>query len=222
NNPNSHWIANPFGIRPPGFSVCVAKDQFKENDTHPTPLHRDVSPCPVGGCVTPEMQRDFQWEFRKQGKSSPALECSSACPFYFRHTNESLSQAIPNPLRFAQCYVLLPAFREFMQKSGIVVSAPVHRSPEGINEPGETFWYPLYSGYAFIQLPTQGPIDDGVLDESLSARWILTRMAREQRYRSIRRLPIHAVFQGAELGVLTTEWERKNRIVSISEGQATV
>src|SRR5581483_6944300 len=56
---DAHWVGNPFGVRTPILGK-IAQDA-RETGVDLS-AHRDLSPCPVGGCVTPEMQRDYLWE----------------------------------------------------------------------------------------------------------------------------------------------------------------
>lgn len=219
--PQGRWVGNPFGLRTPEL-IARAQETSSGPEPDRNALHRDLQPCPVGGCVTPEMQRDFASECALRGKPVPALSHSPVCPFFYRHTSETLSHALPNPLRFAQCYITLPPFRRLLEETGVVVVAPVHRSPEGTSVGGESYWYPFFSGYAFLQVPTRAPGEKGILDPTLAPRWFLTRVARQRRHRSAHRLPIGEVFESAESGFLTTGWERDRRLVSVSEGQATV
>ena len=197
-------------------------------------------PCPVGGCITPEEQYCATLKLRAGLQGVGSLSRSQACPFDVVHTNAQLTRTHVNPLRFAQCYVTLPPLRSFLEERGIVVVAPVHRSVEGTSEPGDAYWYPFYSGYSLLQFPTRVPLGgaaqlsnaaeptsppafrrDPAEAESLSARWILTRMSRALYQRSTRRLPMTRVFEDAQSGYLTTPWEREVRVLSVSEGQAT-
>lgn len=219
--PDGRWVGNPFGLRTPEL-VASVRETTDRPGPDGTPHHRDLQPCPVGGCVTPEMQRDYMAECAASGDPAPSLGRSHVCPFFYRHTSDALTHALPNPLRFAQCYVTLPAFRRFLKDAGVVVVAPVHRSPEGASDIGDSYWYPFYSGYAFLQVPTRAPSDDGSTDPTLAPRWLLTRIARQRRYRSAHKLPVREIFRGAESGLLTTAWEREKRLVSVSEGQASL
>lgn len=214
------WIGNPFGLRT--AKTVAAAALLTDGTALGVRRHRDTNPCPAGGCMTPEMEQACSDDHRAAAAEVPALHESPACPFHYRHTSPSLSHAATNPLRFAQCYATLPPFRQLLDDAGVVVVAPVHRSPESSSEPGESYWYPFYSGYAFLQIPTRAPGGSGATDDTLTPRWLLTRMTREQRHRSSRRLPITAAFEGAETGLLTARWERERRIVSVSEGQASV
>ncbi len=216
-NYKGEWIGNPFGLRTTEV-VHAANNPKDQIDI--SRLHRDYTPCPVGGCITPEMQRTFEWKYT-DGSDHVGLCHTEACPFHYRHTGDTLIHAEANPLRFAQCHVTKPHFRQLLEDNGIVVVAPVHRSPEGRDAPGESYWYPFYAGYAFLQVPSRAPIKKGFLDCSLTVRWLLTRLERENLSRAFRRLPIRAVFEAAEKGMHTTSWEKRLGIISVSEGQAS-
>jgi hypothetical protein len=174
--------------------------------------------------MTPEMERDLTAERASDFKEPFALPLheSPACPFEFVHTDSRMQHAAQNPLRFAQCYVTLPDFLKSLESSGVIAVAPVHRSVEGSASPGEMYWYPFFSGYSPLQLPTRSPTKGGLLDSSLRVRWALTRRLRDRGYRTTEHLPIGRVFDSAEQGELTTTWERQARLVSVSDGQSTL
>jgi hypothetical protein len=165
------------------------------------------------------MQRDFLAE-RGAAESSPWGKMA-ACPFYFRHTDSTLSTVAPNPQRFTQCYVTLPEFRRHLADLGVVVAAPIFRATRLMARAGESYWYTFYSGFSFLQLPTCAPTKERWLDRSLGLRWQLTTQVRQQTRPITGDLPIQRMFEGAEQGQLLTEWEQEARLVSISEGQAT-
>ena len=102
-----------------------------------------------------------------------------------------------------------------------MVVAPVHRSPEGRDTPGESYWYPFYAGYAYLQVPTRAPNDAGFTEAPRTATWLLTRLERENLPRAFRKLPIRSIFEAAEQGQWTTSWEKQLGVISISEGQAS-
>lgn len=127
--------------------------------------HRDLSPCPVGGCVTPEMQRDYLTYFQSASGKAESTEKPSehswataqVCPFFYRHTDHNLTQAIPNSQQFTQCYVTLPDVRELLRRTKLVVAAPIFRTSPRSGGLGEAFGYPFYSGFSFLELPTRAP-----------------------------------------------------------------
>ena len=209
------------------------ENQFRYNPFNIRSQFTESKSCSHGGCITPEKQRDAEFKLNAT-KNSPHL--SPACPFFYIHSDSQMdhSSIRKNPLQFSQCYVLQPQFRSFMKRNELVVVAPVYRSPEGASEPGDAFWYPFYSGYSALQLPAIHPNSIMSVEndnpnnptpsesESLNARWTLTRLSRDLQHRSIRRLPIARIFEGAEIGELTTPWERNARLISVSEGQASL
>lgn len=213
---HNQWIGNPFGIRTPESGSLANEMQERGYDPGE---HRDLSPCPVGGCVTPEMERDYRWEIGTTRKTD--WTDAEACPLFYRHINSNLTDALPNPQRFTQCYVTLPGVRELLAQKGIIAVAPIFRASEGTGSIGESFWYPFYSGYSFLQLPTRAPADPGWQDPTLQLRWQATTTVRQQMARVFRTLPIQKLFEGVEKGDLLAPWEKEVRIVSVSEGQAS-
>lgn len=215
---DARWIGNPFGIRTPLLKEIIDEIRSRNGDVRE---HRDLWPCPLGGCVTPEMQRDHLAGSSQVDPRETANTWANttACPFYYRHTDANLTVAIKNSQRFTQCYLTLPGLLKDMKRFGLVVGAPIIRAivPTGS---GESYWYSFYSGFSFLQLPPRYPQSEA-RDPLLPFRWIVTTLARLQTERVYRSLPIGKVFEGAESGFFLTAWERSQRIVSISDGQAT-
>jgi hypothetical protein len=174
------------------------------------------------------MERDYRWYLKDSegregaiGKTEFRWSSAKACPFFYRHTDETLATAVPNPQRFTQCYVTLPEVRQTLEQSGFVVAAPIFRSTAAGQELGEAWWYPFYSGFSFVQLPTRAPREFGWTDPTLPLRWQATYIVRSQQtYTSRRDQPIQGVFTAAEMGDPVSDWESKGRVISISEGMA--
>lgn len=215
-NGESEWIGNPFGIRTPEIGEIAREMQQGGFDTAE---HRDLSPCPIGGCVTPEMERDYRWD----SNYPEGIDWATAevCPLFFRHVDNELVTATPNPQRFTQCYVTLTPVRELLSKAGIIAVAPIFRASQGTVSIGDAFWYPFYSGFSFLQLPTRAPNEKNWTDPTLQFRWQATTTVRQQTTRVFRTLPIHKLFEGVEKGELLSPWEKQAGIVSVSEGQAS-
>jgi hypothetical protein len=208
------WIGNPFGVRNAhlgGISKNLATKEVSQ--------HRDLSPCPIGGCVTPEMQRDYQSRLHAAlpEVTVPAVNWKAfeACPFYFRFSGPAQHSAVPNSQRFSQCYLTMPQVLEWLKTQKIVVATPIIRTLQG-NEAG-SFWYSFYSGFAFLQLPSRAPTALGVMDKTLPLRWHATAVARLKTAKTFDEPPIQRVFECAETGMLLAAWERHERIVSVSE-----
>ncbi len=226
NAPGGAWIANPFGVRTDKLG-----DLAKQVREHKADIceHRDLSPCPIGGCVTPEMQRDYLFSLRDASGEATSAEIqpedlwktARVCPFFYRHTDHNLTDAVANPQRFTQCYVTLPEVRDLLLYAKFVVAAPIFRTSIRSGGLGEAFWYPFYSGFSFVQLPTRAPTDLGFKDVTLPMRWQATAAVRSQPTRVFHELPIQRVFEASERGDLVSPWESSARIVSISEGQAS-
>lgn len=215
----ARWIGNPFGVRTPTLKEISDQIQSCAGDIRE---HRDLWPCPLGGCVTPEMQRDYRDGVPLLGAQAAmnSWRDVAACPFYYRHSDPGLTVAVKNTQRFAQCYLSLPDLRESLEELGLVVAAPIIRAISPAGSGGESYWYPFYSGFSFLQFPTRNPRTKR-RDPLFPLRWIATASARLQTERVHRRLPIGKIFVGAEKGEFLTDWERSQRIVSISDGQAT-
>lgn len=239
-NSGGEWISNPFGVRTPELGAIGKVARNKESLAR----HRDFAPCAVGGCMTPEMERDYRWSLHllnngenvteevsdstehttKEGESPDRAKfwaTAKACPFFYRHLNSDLTEAAPNPERFTQCYVTLPDFREVLRRLGVIVAAPVFRSSNRTGLSGEAFWYPLYSGFSFLQLPSRSPTGEGWLDPTLPLRWHATARARQQQDKVLRPLPILKLFESIEVGENLTFAEKRTRVVTLSEGSAT-
>ena len=120
-----------------------------------------------------------------------------------------MTAAVRNPQRFTQCYVTLPEMRTLLRRIGLIVAAPVFRDASGSSE---ALWYPFYSGFAFLQLPTRAPGRADQFDSTLPMRWQATAAARLQLRRVHRALPILKVFHEVESGTLLTGWEKKARL----------
>ncbi len=210
-----HWIGNPFGVRTHDLGILANKIRASGGEISE---HRDLSPCPAGGCVIPEIERDYKWENREINVDFSTMR---ACPFFYRHTDSNLAAATPNPQRFTQCYVMLKSVRQELSENGIVAVAPIFRASQHSGSVGEAFWYPFYSGFSFLQLPTWSPTKAGWNDPTLQMRWQATTTARQQTARVFRTLPIQKLFDGVERGDLLVKWETQSRIVSVSEGQAS-
>ena len=213
---NNQWIGNPFGVRTQELGKIAQEVKVKSESE----IHRDLAPCSVGGCVTPEMQRDYSWERKEDNTADDFWENAEACPFFFKHTNIDLSVATPNPQRFTQCYVTLPELRENLEKLGIVVVAPVFRTFAGDKA---NYTYTFYSGSSFLQLPTRAPEmgNSGWLDRTLPLKWQATAAMRGQPTEEPDHLPIGKLFEDAEQGRVLAPWEREARVISVSEGQST-
>jgi hypothetical protein len=219
NRPDGKWIANPFGLRTTKLDDRVEEGSKKEHTSH-----RDLSPCPVGGCITPEIQRAYEsqyYQVQPSYRDSNYWRSNHACPYYFRHTDHQLKSAIPNPQRFTQCYVNMPRFRAYLRGCKLIVSAPIFRSSQRTESLGETFWYSFYSGFAYLQLPTSNPSDQAEIDLFAPLRWQATTLARLQNTRALVDTGTQRIFQGAELGDYLSSWERQFKVVSISEGQTS-
>ncbi|MCL4198380.1 MAG: hypothetical protein KJZ69_12910 [Phycisphaerales bacterium] len=219
---DGRWIGNPFGLRARTVRATIGDARINGELQN----HRDLYPCPVGGCVTPELHRDYLWDQRQRAAvvrdHAPSMDWASArvCPFYFRHVDSTLSIAHRNPQRFVQCYVMLPEYRAALAADRMVVAAPVFRSRLAAEVSTPSYWYPFYSGFSFVQLPTLAPRGYG--PDGLSPfRWQLTAVARQETSIASGRLPIQDLFEGIDKGHLLTAWEADSRLVSISEGQAT-
>lgn len=238
---DAEWISNPFGVRTVGLGEIARQARGKGISLN---RHRDFSPCPLGGCVTPEMERDYHWDKRnaKSGSDLNTVEpkdnseefsldgrgeqsfwaTAKVCPFFHRHVNTDLTEAAPNPERFTQCYVTLPEFRSVLSRLGVIVAAPVFRSSNRIGAPGEAFWYPLYSGFSYLQFPTRAPSEQGWTDPTLPLRWHATAGARQHQERVLRReLPVLKLFESIETGEHLTASERRTRVVTFAEGSST-
>jgi hypothetical protein len=223
--PNANWIGNPFGVRTTGLGSIARKAREKGLDAG---LHRDLSPCPVGGCVTPEMQRDYMWERAGDNVDWARVE---ACPFYFRHTTSDLTAVVPNLQRFTQCYVMLDWIRDdnksrliksgvrrALEQAGIIVAAPVFRSLADKAGVSETFWYSFFSGFSYIQLPV-GDIEAFARRELEHAfRWQATSISRQATPSRDKSQSILKLFDSVETGKELLEWETDERLLSVSEG----
>jgi len=221
--PDGEWVGNPFGIRT-GAMKKIADEQrtSKEDDGE----HRDLSPCAVGGCVTPEMmQTYFHGSGRDESKRENIWAEAKCCPFYFRYHDSELANPARNPLRFVQCYIMQPNFIRILRELKILVAAPIFRSVRLARVPQESIWYPFYSALSLVQIPARAPLanerNDDLLDPTLPLRWQLTALTRQRGNRVSGEVPILKLFQGVENGDLISPWESESRLVSISEGQAT-
>lgn len=213
---SNEWIGNPFGVRTQELGKIAQEVTIKSEAN----AHRDLAPCSIGGCVTPEMQRDYSKDRQKTDESDDFWKDAEVCPFFYKHTNIDLSAATPNPQRFTQCYVTLPELREHLEKLGLIVVAPVFRTFAG-NKANYT--YTFYSGLSFLQLPTRSPEigNIGWLDSTLPLKWQATAAMRSQTTEEPDHLPIGKLFEDAEQGRVLAPWEREARIISVSEGQST-
>lgn len=223
------WIANPFGVRTKQLgkrAKQLADEASRVGKVFDPREHRDLSPCPVGGCVTPEMQRDYLWGLSHKGKPQSPLEINwreaHVCPFTFRHLDSELTRTEKNPHRFVQCYLTLPAMRSLFEKAGLVVAAPIFRSSRAHTKLGVSYWYPFFSGFAMVQVPARAPGNASWCDPTLGLRWHLTAVARQRLRREVGELPIGKLFDGVERLELVTPWEQKARLISICDGQASV
>lgn len=205
---SAEWIANPFGIRVPRDSDHVTDES-------------DETPCPVGGCVTPEMEAAYRRSRKISPSAGTAWRHAEVCPFFFRHSSPRLDAAARNPQRFSQCYVTRPEFRSAMAQAGVVVAAPVFRALD--STPGEPsgYWYSFYSGISYIQLPTRAPSDAGWADPSLTLRWHATAGVRHRTSPLYGSPAIERLVDDIEGNSNLSSWERSTRLVSVSEGQAS-
>lgn len=143
------WIGNPFGIK---------KSDFQYNDI-PKP-HRDVNPCKTGGCITPEMQAQYHLSNQtgfiqlKNIDSSKYWGNFKACPFYYRAFDENFSHFVQNTMRFAQCYITQSTVRDFLKINGFIAGSSLFKEEKLEKDKiKESYWYPFFSGYSYIQLP---------------------------------------------------------------------
>jgi len=220
---HGRWIGNPFGIR--NSTLGSLADELGERLNE----HRDLSPCPVGGCVTPEMQRDYLADTRQSDHTEPVSGRSThaeqfwadaeVCPFFYRFSGPDQLEAAHNSQRFTQCYLTAPEFRRWLEALGIVVAAPILRA--SLERGARAFWYSFFSGFAFLQLPTRAPTERGWEDATLPLRWHATAVARLTARKVYGHPPIQRIFDSAENGTALAAWERQERLVSISDGQAT-
>ena len=219
---DSRWIGNPFGIRTKHLGNIILKARERGEDVT---SHRDVAPCPAGGCVTPEMQRDYLWEkigetINQETIINQNWKNAKSCPFFFRHTNEEMTEAKPNLQRFAQCYLTLPDIRTLFEEAGLLMTAPIFRASSSAGS-GDSYWYSFYSGFSFLQLLSHMPNSKGWEHIPVSMRWQATAYSRQNTNRSTSTPPINRLLRSVESGEILDDWENNERIFSISDGFAS-
>jgi len=228
-NQDTHWYANPFGIRTKHLGSLVNVHKTS-SDFSNFELHRDISPCSVGGCVTPEMQRDYLFEQeQKQGTLSAgqkedleSFRAVKACPFYFRHTEQDLSNVRPNPQRFTQCYVTLPEAMEMMKKHNLIAAAPIFRTLDENISDHSSYWYSFFSGFSFIQFPAIQPDNEGWDTIPFALRWQATTISRQNINLSTKELPITQLFESVKTGVKLSAYEKYYRVFCYSDAYTSI
>jgi len=142
---------NPFGVRQKNSKFLI--EEWVKN------------PCPIGGCITPEMK-----------KNDSESNCNS-CPFSQKARDDKFTEFDPNDMRFVQCYITQSKFRQFLKDNDVVVVAPLFRE---IDNKKEGFWYPFYRGNSFVQIPGIMPFDEDTGKIPAQMRWIATSIQRNR------------------------------------------
>ena len=222
------WIGNPFGIR--------SFKNIEHNWDHRIEKEysfRDINPCRIGGCVTPEMQSEYQkTDYNSDSKIKVKILIEKdfwknieACPYFFRAKNESFDSFEKNIARFAQCYVTLHDVRNILQHNGFITGAPLFRDiVKLINHHKDEFWYPFFSGYSYVQLLYQVNQDPGWQRFSAQLRWHATSI---QRVSSIdmdnKYLPnTKKIFEKCDHdGNLLDKYEQQQRFLDVCDGNAS-
>ena len=215
NQNNGIWYSNPFGIRNTRIGNVIVENH--ELLMH----HRDINPCPIGGCVTPEMQQTIIIS-NSENKSWAKM---IACPFFYRATSENRNKYEKNLFRFAQCYISLNKVREYLIDNDFIVGAPLYRTIDFDSEIemiSEKHWYSFYSGYSFIQLIAEKSQDRGWSKFPFELRWLITVLSRSDiNYKSDYRHTTSKIFLKSEVGDGLIEKYREQRFLDVCDGYAT-
>ena len=162
------WVGNPFGIRNQN-----AKDYLSK-------YHRDTKPCSMGGCITPEMQFEYDNENPIEKEKYYWSEIK-ACPYYFKSKDEKFNTFEKNIVRFAQCYVTLPVVTNYLKQNNFITASTLFRDTNNSNKTN-LYWYPFFSGYSYLQLLYQMNSDKGWKKFSPQMRWHATAIQRLGSY----------------------------------------
>ncbi|MEI6554607.1 MAG: hypothetical protein WCL70_03380 [Paludibacter sp.] len=163
--PEWKWVGNPFGIRNKNSKYLLSGN-----------YHRDIKPCSLGGCITPEMQAEYNKEINPKNVKNYWGEIK-ACPFYFKSKDEKFETFEKNIARFAQCYVTQKEVIELLKENRFITASTLFRDIYS-KKSSETFWYPFFSGYSYIQLLYQTNEENGWKEFSPQLRWHATTIQR--------------------------------------------
>jgi len=194
-NPNRFNQPNPFGVRSETFETDKKKYQKS-----------DLNPCIYGGCVTPLMIQNEK-----------PIDC---CPYRFRAKDENSfkldSDFVKNEMQFAQCYLTLKPFREFLENNGVIVAAPLFRESDTTKN---GYWYPFFGGYSFVQIPSSLKQREPIPSEM---RWLATTIQRNNNGKT------NKIFDWIEISKSDNniaEYYKnncfKNRYIDVSDGWAS-
>jgi hypothetical protein len=111
--------------------------------------------------------------------------------------------------------------RHTLEKAGFIVAAPVFRSLTDKAGVQETFWYSFYSGFSYIQLPIGGFETFDRPELEYAFRWQATSISRQMTSAKAKALSILMLFESVENAKGLLEWERDERVLSISEGYSS-
>ena len=162
----------------PSFSGARKKKFSPLYEEQSSTYFADFKPCEIGGCVVPEMQN----QSNENENSKSYWKELKLCPFYFRSKDDSHSDTIKNQYRFAQCYVSQKDVIKYLSKFKFITHAPLFREKkDSISySQGDSFWYPFYSGYSYIQLLTLMNNDSGWKKFPFQLRWQITSIYRTE------------------------------------------
>lgn len=156
---------------------------------------------------------------------------TAECPYLFLKPLDG-DEKRRNPYRFVQCYVNSPDFVNFLKSNNYITSAAlfrIHKIEDNKTTFLDNFWYPFYTGNAYIQLPTFAPKDeindeikdkdkgDGKFPEEL--RWLVTTQRNESKINSGDDSISFNLFKKIQ----TTNYpkDQKNRYIDVCDGYAS-
>lgn len=152
------------------------------------------------------------------------IDSLSECPYLFLKPLED-GKNRSNPYRFVQCYVNNPEFIEFLESNDYIASAAlfrIHHIKENKTLYSDEFWYPFFTGNAYVQLPTFAPLDiinddNEKFPEKL--RWLVTTQRNELKINSIKDSNKFNLFEKIQ----TTKFNKDcdNRYIDVCDGYAS-
>jgi len=202
------WIGNPFGIRNKNSNNFINKN-----------YHRDIKPCSLGGCITPEMQAEYKGVHEIENERYWGE--IKACPFYFKSKDEIFDTFEKNIARFAQCYVTQKEVIVPLWENGFITASTLFRDIYS-KKSSDMFWYPFFSGYSYIQLlyQTNDKKDSGWKKFSPQLRWHATtiqRLTNNYKYLS----KTNKIFTECESGSEFSKKYAEIRFLDICDGYAS-